>query len=58
MKWIQNDGEQMLRKYTDVPLDSEALIKECESEFEKFYFISMVRASPFPSFINMKNEKN
>lgn len=32
----------MLRKYADVPLDSDTSIKDCEHEFEKFYFISMV----------------
>lgn len=42
-KWIQNDGESMLKNYADVPLDSETSIKDCEHEFEKFYFISMVR---------------
>lgn len=41
-KWIQNDGESMLKKYTEVPLDSEQSIKDSENEFEKFYFISMV----------------
>lgn len=32
----------MLKKYADVPLDSDTSIKDCEHEFEKFYFISMV----------------
>lgn len=32
----------MLNKYANVPLDSETSIKDCEHEFEKFYFISMV----------------
>lgn len=32
----------MLNKYANVPLDSEPAIKDCEHEFEKFYFISMV----------------
>ncbi|XP_055315330.1 uncharacterized protein LOC129575560 isoform X4 [Sitodiplosis mosellana] len=40
-KWIQNDGESMLKRYADVPLDSETSIKDCEHDFEKFYFISM-----------------
>ncbi|XP_031619559.1 uncharacterized protein LOC116338443 isoform X2 [Contarinia nasturtii] len=40
-KWIQNDGESMLKKYADIALDSETSIKDCEHEFEKFYFISM-----------------
>lgn len=33
----------MLKRYADVPLDSETSIKDCEHDFEKFYFISMVR---------------
>lgn len=38
----------MLRKFTEVPLDSEASMKDHENEFEKFYFISMVSLSiPF-----------
>lgn len=32
----------MLRKFTEVPLDSESSMKDHENEFEKFYFISMV----------------
>lgn len=32
----------MLSKYTAIPLDDETLIKECENDFEKFYFVSMV----------------
>lgn len=46
-KWIQNDGESMLKKYADVPLDSETSIKNCEHDFEKFYFISMVHFKVF-----------
>lgn len=32
----------MLSKYIGIPLDDETVAKECENEFEKFYFVSMV----------------
>lgn len=44
--WIQADGENVLSKYIGIPLDDETVAKECENEFEKFYFVSMVSALP------------
>lgn len=42
ISWIRGDGEDTLNKFTEVPLECEAVIKDHEQEFEKFYFISMV----------------
>lgn len=42
ISWFRGDGEDTLNKFTEVPLECEAVIKDHEQEFEKFYFISMV----------------
>uniref|UniRef100_A0A336K1P8 CSON003678 protein n=1 Tax=Culicoides sonorensis TaxID=179676 RepID=A0A336K1P8_CULSO len=39
--WIMTDGEQSIKKYSNIALDIESTVKENEVEFEKFYFISM-----------------
>ncbi|KAG4067433.1 hypothetical protein HA402_009670 [Bradysia odoriphaga] len=41
ISWIRGDGENTLNKFTEIPLECEAAIKDHEQEFEKFYFISV-----------------
>ncbi|KAJ6634647.1 Puratrophin-1 [Pseudolycoriella hygida] len=41
ISWIRDDGEVTLNKFSGVPLECEAVIKDHEHDFEKFYFISM-----------------
>lgn len=56
ISWIRGDGEDTLNKFTAIPLECEAVIKDHEQEFEKFYFISIVSGINCPGHITMSEQ--
>lgn len=53
--WIRGDGEDTLNKFTEIPVECEAVIKDHEQEFEKFYFISIVSHFRFFQLFQSQN---
>lgn len=43
IEWIKSEGENSLVKYSSLSLECSNTIRDEEQDFEKYYFISMVK---------------